>query len=587
MKNPMKNRSITFKLFMITVLFFAFFYTMIILSQLLLFNNFYENHKLNKVEQRLKKFASDYSRKDWSSGQLTREMLQFMTKNRSQLAIMDIDGKMLVDDPYHMLITQDNGQKMFVSLSLFMTLYGDEFRAANIQKGERITLLGEVEQRGRDNAGVLYPEKIFLSNSKVIGQYEGEASSQLSGIVTDIELPYFKIWNQRQGLLMQAIYETYPLSGEIKNRLNHMEMQQLPWFESWSGTNNVIILQPLHKNNGNLEILFSVTSIQEISDTNDALRQFFIYLGIGGFILILILSLFFSKIVTKPLIALNQMAKRMLNFDFTAVPPIRQNDELGSLSSSMLQMSQKLDKALRDLKEANVKLQEDIEQKQKLEVLQMSFFANASHELKTPLSILKSFAEGLQDGVNVNKREHYTSVIIEEAGKMEMLIKDMLDLARLESGTIELRKRMFLLSERVEKVADKLVYLLKEKELEIIVVPVNEQHVLADPEWIEQVIINLIMNAIRHAEEGSVITIEIHSNAGTTLYVDNVGEGIPEDQLNLIWDRFYRGEPSRSRKTGGTGLGLSIAGQILEMHGFDYAVENLPDGVRFIIHFSN
>ncbi|MHA6531281.1 sensor histidine kinase [Paenibacillus sp. BAC0078] len=583
----MKNRSITFKLFMITVLFFAFFYMMIILSQLLLFNNFYENHKLNKVEQRLKKFATDYSRKDWSSSQLTREMLKFMTSNRSQLAIMDIDGKLMVDDPYHMVVTQDDGQKILVSLSLFMTLYGDEFRAANIQKGDRITLLGDVEQRGKENTGVLYPEKILLSKSKAIGQYEGEVSSQISGIVTDIEMPYFKIWNLRQGLLMQALSETFPLSGELKKRLSNMEMQQFPWFESWSGTNNEIILQPFLKNNGDLEILFSVTSIQEIGDANDALREFFIYLGIGGFILILILSLFFSKIVTKPLIALNQMAKRMLNFDFTAVSPIRQNDELGSLSGSMLEMSQKLDKALSDLKDANVKLQEDIEQKQRLEVLQQSFFANASHELKTPLSIVKSFAEGLQDGVNVNKREHYTSVIIEEAGKMEMLIKDMLDLARLESGTIELRKKMFLLSERVEKVADKLVYLLKEKELEIIVVPVNEQHVLADPEWIEQVIVNLIMNAIRHAEEGSVITIEIHSDTSTRLYVDNIGEGIPEDQLKLIWDRFYRGEPSRSRKTGGTGLGLSIAQQILEMHGFDYAVENLPNGVRFIIHFSN
>ncbi|OKP97179.1 cell wall metabolism sensor histidine kinase WalK [Paenibacillus sp. P46E] len=583
----MKNKSITFKLFMITVLFFAFFYMMIILSQLLLFNDFYENHKLNKVEQHLAKFASDYTRKDWSSDQLTREIVKFMTRNRSQLAIIDIDGKVVVDDPYHMLITQDDGQKMMVSLSLFMTLYGDQFRAANIQKGDRITLWGEVEKRGKENTSVLYPEKMYIPHSKVIGEYEGEVSSEVSGTVSNIELPYFKIWNQRQGLLMQALSETFPLSGELKNRLNHMEMQQFPWFESWSGTNNVIILQPLLKNNGELEILFSVTSIQEISDTNDALREFYIYLGIGGFLLILILSLFFSKIVTKPLIALNQMAKRMLNFDFTAVSPIRQNDELGSLSNSMLLMSQKLDSALSELKDANVKLLEDIEQKQRLEVLQQSFFANASHELKTPLSIVKSFAEGLQDGVNVNKREHYMSVIIEEAGKMEMLIKDMLDLARLESGTIVLRKRMFLLSELVEKVADKLVYLLKEKELEIIVVPVNELHVLADLEWMEQVIINLIMNAIRHAEEGSVITIKIHSDTSTKLYVDNIGETIPEDQLNLIWERFYRGEPSRSRKTGGTGLGLSIAGQILGMHGFGYRVENLQNGVRFIIHFSN
>ncbi|MBJ8191319.1 two-component sensor histidine kinase, partial [Bacillus cereus] len=153
--------------------------------------------------------------------------------------------------------------------------------------------------------------------------------------------------------------------------------------------------------------------------------------------------------------------------------PIRQNDELGSLSYSMYTLSQNLDTALRELQEVNQQLVEDMEQKQRMEAVQQDFFANASHELKTPLSIIKGFAEGLQDGVSAGKQDHYMKVIVEEADKMERLVKDMLDLAKLESGTLKLRKTTFILSELVEEVVDKLFHLLKEKKLEVVIIPAN------------------------------------------------------------------------------------------------------------------
>jgi len=347
-----------------------------------------------------------------------------------------------------------------------------------------------------------------------------------------------------------------------------------------------VIILPLMQSTGEIELLFTVTSLQEGKDWNEALRWFFLYLGIGGIVLILVLSLFFSKMVTRPLIKLNNIAKRMVSLDFTGDTSIRQKDELGSLSNSMFTLSLSLDSALRELREANQQLVEDMEQKQRMEIMQQDFFANASHELKTPLSIIKGFAEGLEDGVSAGKQDHYIKVIIEEADKMEFLVKNMLDLARLESGTIKLRKTSFILSELTEKVTDKLVHLLSEKHLEVIIIPANELPVYADVNWIEQVVLNFMTNAIRHAEERSSITVNIESHAQTIVFtIQNIGESIPEDQLEQIWERFYRSEPSLSRMTGGTGLGLSIAKRILDMHACIYTVKNTEKGVSFTVTF--
>ncbi|WP_227871755.1 sensor histidine kinase [Paenibacillus bovis] len=516
----MKNRSITFKLFLMTVLFFVCFYGMVILSQLLFFNNFYEEHKVNKAENDLERLAAVYTKSGDHSRQMSNEVLQFMNRNKSQLTIVNMDGQMVLEDPYHLVLRKDNGQKVSVSLSLYMNLNEDSFRALNIRTGDKLDLWGNADTQVNQSQIVFTPEQIEKHQPRTTSYIP-----DISGTVTEIVLPTPKNWNQRQGLLMEALYRAFPLSDSQQEQLLAMKPLQYEWTESWSGTHNVIMIQPVKRSNQNVELLFALTSLQEISDTTEALRWFYLYLGIGGFVLILILSLFFSKIITRPLIALNAMAKRIVKLDFSAdPPPVRQNDELGSLASSMYTMSISLDKALRELQEANQQLQQDMEQKQKIELMQQSFFTNASHELKTPLSIVKSFAEGLQDGVNINKQDHYISVIIEEADKMEMLIKDMLDLARLESGTIRLHKTSFMLSELTEKVADRLVHLLQARQLEIMIIPVNELPVIADPDWIEQVIRNFIVNAIRHADEGSTIVIEMVSDPQSTRFsVENKG----------------------------------------------------------------
>ncbi|KJK28908.1 sensor histidine kinase [Paenibacillus polymyxa] len=587
----MNKRGVTFKLFIMTVVFFLCFYGMVILSQLLFFENFYQKQKIGRVESRLQSFGQSYVQEAWGSGRVSREAARFMLQNKNQLAIVTLDGKVKLDDAFHINLRKADGKIVKISLSLFMSEYGDELRAARIQPGDTVTVEGEMlGTDGISSAYLIYPSGIQKLGFKNIGSISEETSTddsvRLSGTVTEIVLPDLKTWSQRQGLLYSALEEWFPLSQDHLEKLKNFEVLEEEWTEPWTGVRNAVIVHPVRQSTGEIDLLFTVTSLQEISETNEALRWFYLYLGIGGFALILILSLFYSRMVTRPLITLNNTAKRMAKLDFTAHTPIRQNDELGSLSYSMYTLSQNLDTALRELQEANQQLVEDMEQKQRMEAVQQDFFANASHELKTPLSIIKGFAEGLQDGVSAGKQDHYMKVIVEEADKMERLVKDMLDLAKLESGTLKLRKTTFILSELVEEVVDKLFHLLKEKQLEVVIIPANELPIHADIGWMEQVIINFVVNAIRHAEEGSSITIRIEgSGEVNTFSIENKGETIPDDQLELIWNRFYRAELSRSRQTGGTGLGLSIVKRILDLHEFRYMAENTKDGVRFVVIF--
>ncbi len=582
----MKRRGITFKLFVMTVVFFLCFYGMVILSQLLFFDSFYQKQKENRVEKHLKGFGSSYTSESWGTSRTSQELVRFMLRNKTQMVIMKLDGKIKSEDLFHMKVMNEDGQIMGVPLSLFINQYGDEFRAANIKLNDQLTIHGERLFDEVSSTDLIYPTSMNKQGVATIGDDTEGGGTRFSGIVTEIVLPELKVWNPRQGILFEALEEWFPLSQSQVEQLKGLQMMKEEWTAPWSGIRNSVMILPVQQRNGEIDLLFTVTSLQEVKDSNDALRWFFLYLGIGGFVFILILSHFFSKMVARPLIKLNNIAKRMVSLDFTGHTSIRQKDELGSLSNSMFTLSQSLDSTLRELREANQQLVEDMERKQRMETMQQDFFANASHELKTPLSIIKGFAEGLEDGVSADKQDHYIKVIIEESDKMGFFVNDMLDLFRLESGTTKLRKTSFMLSELTEKVADRLIHFLKDKQLQVMVIPANELPVYADAGWIEQVILNFLTNAIRHADVGSTITVNVQSyEKSSVLSIHNKGESIPEDQLEQIWERFYRAEPSRSRLTGGTGLGLSIAKRILDMHGCRYAVDNVEEGVSFRVRF--
>lgn len=583
----MRKRGITLKLFVMTVIFFLCFYGMVILCQLLFFDTFYQHQKISGVEKHLKTLGTNYAAQKWEGKRLAEEVARFMIRNKTQLAIVTLDGKIKLDDPYHIELLQEDGQHVLVSLSLFMEQFGNELHGKGLQLGDKLVVRGELSEGEEGSPDTIYPTSIAIAGRGIVGYDAEEETVQVSGSVVQLILPNVKLWNQRQGILFGALTEWFPLSPEQIQELETLNMEQTEWTDPWSGIHNAVMIQPVrHGDTDKVELLFAVTSLQEVKDMNTALRWFYLYLGLGGFGLILLLALFYSKMIARPLLTLNATAKRMVSLDFTDFKPLAQKDELGSLSNNLFVLSQNLDAALGQLREANAQLVEEMEHKQRMETVQLEFFANASHELKTPLSIVKGFAEGLADGVSAGKQDHYVKVIMEEAGKMELLVQDMLELARLASGTTRLATSELLLSDLMHRATEKLTHQLQTKQLQTLILPVDESPVLADPAWMEQVALNLMTNAIRHAEEGSTISIAVERQEDTvTLAVRNKGERIPEEQIPQIWERFYRVEPSRSRSTGGTGLGLSIVQRILDLHGCGYGVENVEDGVRFVVTF--
>jgi Signal transduction histidine kinase len=332
------------------------------------------------------------------------------------------------------------------------------------------------------------------------------------------------------------------------------------------------------------EIIFAISSLQPINEASAVIKEFYIYFYIGAIILIIILSLLYSNMITKPLIMLNEAASNMAELDFSKKSKIVREDEIGNLAKTLNFLSENLDQALSSLKEANAKLEEDIEKERLLEKMRKEFVAAVSHELKTPISLIGGYTEGLKDGVfQGDEREYYLDVILDESHKMANLVADMLDLSQLESGNFKLSKEEFYIDELISSILRKFSTLIKDKNIDLQLDLMPKIRINADWTRIEQVITNFITNAIRHTEEKGFIRVSMEEKKDTEVivYVENSGSHIPNEEITKIWDNFYKIDKSRTRKMGGTGIGLAIVKNILILHGYKYGVENTEKGVRF------
>ncbi|ULL15976.1 HAMP domain-containing protein [Paenibacillus sp. H1-7] len=385
--------------------------------------------------------------------------------------------------------------------------------------------------------------------------------------------------------LLTGVQQWFKKPGEMDKVLKHY--QKATFFTDVSlsaGPNNrvFVVVAPLQVKNGQGTIMIGVSSLQPVGDAVNAFQGFYSYFYLLAAAGALLLVLLYSRMITRPLRALNKTAQRMAKLDFRQKSGIRRNDEIGSLSDTLNFLSENLDKALSDLQKANVKLQEDIEQEKRLDRLRREFVAGVSHELKTPISLIGGYAEALQDNVDDGKkRDRYAAIIRQETSRMAGIVNDMLDLSQMETGQYRLQLDEFRLDEAVHYIAGNLQEYAgsggKTIELELLPVAVH-----ADRFRIEQVITNLLSNALRHTRDGGRLGIKMEQDSKEIrTIVWNEGERIPEEELAHLWDHFYRVEKSRERDSGGTGIGLAIVRQIMQLHGGQFAVRNTEEGVEF------
>lgn len=337
-------------------------------------------------------------------------------------------------------------------------------------------------------------------------------------------------------------------------------------------------------NNGNFILIR--TPIQGIKDNVHISNTFITYIGIGTLIIGIMAAFVLSSYISRPIKQLSNIAERMSELDFDVKYDGKDKGEIGLLGNSMNNMSKKLEENISQLKAANLELQRDIDKKEKLEQMRTDFLSNVSHELKTPIALIQGYAEGLKEGItdDPESMDFYCSVIMDEAAKMNDMVKRLLTLNQIEFGEDELVMERFDINELVKSVASANELRASQKELKITCdIKDTPLYVWADEYKVEEVITNYISNAINHCCNENIIKVAVGQidKENVRVSVFNTGKNIPEEDIDHIWEKFYKVDKARTREYGGNGIGLSIVKAIVESMGKKCGVNNLPDGVEF------
>ena len=324
--------------------------------------------------------------------------------------------------------------------------------------------------------------------------------------------------------------------------------------------------------------------VESMRESASISNRFLLYIGSVLIVVSILLIWYFSKRITDPIRELARLSDRMADLDFDAKYTSGGSNEIGELGENFNRMSESLEQTISNLKEANYKLQKDIEQKEKRENMRSEFLGNVSHELKTPIALIQGYAEGLKEGVNDDpeSREFYCEVIMDEAGKMNRMVKNLLALNQLEFGEDDVQFERFDITSLISGVLQSLDILIEQKEAQVIFRHKNPVYVWADEFKVEQVVRNYVNNALNHVDGEKVIEIKItQENDMAKITVFNTGTPIPEEDLPHIWEKFYKVDKARTREYGGNGIGLSIVKAIMDSFGKGYGAINHTNGVEF------
>lgn len=383
---------------------------------------------------------------------------------------------------------------------------------------------------------------------------------------------------------------TYDIEYSIFNKTDIMYSRENINMRKMVNRNNgfsYILVDSVLENGNKLYIRTPIAPIQESA----ALSNRFIYvLGFAAIILGGIAIIFITERFTKPIEELNDIANEMAKLNFKRKYRINDSeDEIDELGKSINTLSDKLEETINQLKINNSELEKDIEAKSKIDEMRKQFISDVSHELKTPIALIQGYAEGLVENVTTDEesRKFYTEVILDEANKMDKLVKRLLELMKLEYEDRKFNDEKFDIVELINSVVKNSKVVLEEQKINVDFQEENPIYVFADDFYIEQVITNYFTNAIKNVEEidkVKEIKISVKKSKELGKYrvsVFNTGKKIDEENLNRIWTRFYKVDTARTRSKGGTGIGLALVKAIMTKYNNAYGVKNKKNGVEF------
>jgi len=291
-----------------------------------------------------------------------------------------------------------------------------------------------------------------------------------------------------------------------------------------------------------------------------------------------------TKRITNPISELTVLSSRMKNLDFDAKYKCRAGNEIDELGENFNKMSEELEKTISELKSVNNQLQKDIENKIRIDQQRQEFLNNVSHELKTPIALVQGYAEGLKENISDDpeSREFYCDVIMDEAAKMNKLVKNLLTLNHLEEGRDEVKMERFDIVSLIKGILQSMDIMIQQKEAKVSFEAEEPVYVWADEFRIEEVVTNYTSNALNHLDGDREIEICVCPEGDRVkITVFNTGIPIPEADIPNLWKKFYKVDKARTREYGGSGIGLSIVKAIMESHNQEYGVRNYDNGVEF------
>lgn len=329
-----------------------------------------------------------------------------------------------------------------------------------------------------------------------------------------------------------------------------------------------------------LIVIGEVTAINQVTTT---LLMILPWILVTIICISLFAAFLYSHYITKPILAISTISKKMSNMELDCRCDEGRFDEIGILAKSLNEMAQNLSKALNQLETANNSLKQDIDKERELDKQRMMFFSAISHELKTPITALQGQLEGmLQNYGDYKDRDKYLSRSLTITKSMEHIIQEIIFISRLDASDFSLNTRKYDFSEQIREVIAGYIDLIEQKQLDLSINIAEKIIINADCNLIEKVLSNLLSNAVQYSPTGEKISVTSSvENKLIHFSIYNSGIQISEEALPHLFESFYRTDGSRSRQTGGSGLGLYLVKRILEQHSAEFCIRNITSGVEF------
>jgi len=411
--------------------------------------------------------------------------------------------------------------------------------------------------RGTTHRNVL--EKNFKESTIMhVALMETEAATDV--VITDANLHVIQSSNKITNGMKELMNKSNTL-----HYTHHGELLEDRWkTEKYLATVSPIVV------NGKVEgFVFMFLDTLSIRNMIHQLTNQFLLVGVISIFITLITIFLLSKFIVAPLIEMKKVTEQMSQGIHENELNTNRDDELGDLARSIQYLSDNLERLKKDRNE---------------------FLSSISHDLKTPLTYLKGYADiATRPNLTNEQRNEYLSIIKEEAANVVELINNLFELAKMDENQFTIHKQSVMMKDFLEKIKQKFQPAFHEVNINLQIKCAPNVRVSIDEQRFKQVIINLLDNALKNSPDNTTVLVEVNQNkAGTTIAVSDEGEGIPEGDLPYIWDRLYRVEKSRSRSTGGSGLGLAIVKKIVESHGGEISVRSIVNkGTTFTVHLKD